>query len=184
MEKTSALATASPSSQATSPAEGAPELEGEENRPQPSAPPAMRSRAPSPPGPQGASPYHRCAPPPDWAYSQEGINMAKCERCHERFRHSTTACRNCQQRSACFSCIRQLKHGDPAYNRCRFTCSSRHQESDRSCRRDVSGREMEGDSPTTINYSSALRHPDGHGQTTEEEEETNATSLSSPAAAT
>lgn len=36
--------------------------EGEESRPQPSAPHAMRARTPSPPCPQGASPYHRCAP--------------------------------------------------------------------------------------------------------------------------
>lgn len=40
---------------------------------------------------------------------------------------------------------------------------------------------MEGDSPTTTDYNSALRNPYGHSQTTEEEEEeeTSVTSLTS-----
>lgn len=92
--------------------------EGEDSRPVPSAPPALRSRAPSPPGPQGASPHHQCGAPPDWAYRVEGRMILKCERCQQRFRHSIVACRNCQQRTACCSCVLQISRGDPDDNRC------------------------------------------------------------------
>uniref|UniRef100_K1PB78 Uncharacterized protein n=1 Tax=Magallana gigas TaxID=29159 RepID=K1PB78_MAGGI len=113
---TSSLATASPSSQATSSAEGAP---GGRREPPPAISTACHeSSDPFTSLPPGSLTLSSLRPIPDWAYSQEGIIMAKCERCHQRFRHSTVACRNCQQRSACCSCIRQLKHGDPADNRC------------------------------------------------------------------
>lgn len=54
--------------------------EGEDSCPGRSiSPPALRSRAPLPPGPQGASPYLQCSTPPDWSYSVEVIILAKCD---------------------------------------------------------------------------------------------------------
>lgn len=38
--------------------------EGDDSRPVPSAPSAVRRLAPSPPRPQGASPFHQCTLPP------------------------------------------------------------------------------------------------------------------------
>lgn len=74
--------------------------------------------SPAPSVPQGASPYHQCSTPPDWSYSVEGIILAKCEWWHQQQRHSTTACRNCQQRTVCWSCVLELIRGDPGENRC------------------------------------------------------------------
>lgn len=81
-------------------------------------PPAVELWAPLPPGPQGASPFHQCSAPTAWAYGVEKRRMPKCERFHLRLWHSIVACRNCEQRTVCCSCVLEMLKGDPGDNRC------------------------------------------------------------------